>query len=307
MQKFINDKETQIEFYCSDGKPDKVFIKAHDLEKNPDTDFFRNYLSEFFNNVTKENFENLYIKIPPFECVEKVFVDEMQYLISFIEGIYLGLYKFDKYKKDQVKSAKLNIELSYPGEIDKLKDAVKRSEIVMSSVFFTRDLVNEPAITLTPAEYENIAKSELKKVGVKVSVLNKTQLEKKKMNAILAVGNASVHEPRLIVMNYKPKGKVKRKIALVGKGVTYDSGGLSIKPTSGMLEMKADMAGSAVVMGVIKAAAELKLKVEIIGFIPAVENMVSGSSYKPGDVIRSYSGKSIEIKDTDAEGRSSAC
>jgi leucyl aminopeptidase len=123
------------------------------------------------------------------------------------------------------------------------------------------------------------------------------------MGAILAVGSASINDPYLMIIHYKPKVKAKKKIALVGKGVTYDSGGLSIKTSKGMLDMNADMSGAATVIGSIKAAAELNLPVEIIGVIPAVENMVSGSSYKPGDVVRTASGTSIEVKNTDAEGR----
>ena len=123
------------------------------------------------------------------------------------------------------------------------------------------------------------------------------------MNAILAVGGASNNPPCLITIHYKPIGKAKKKIVLVGKGVCYDSGGLSIKPTAAMLEMKADMAGGGAVIGIIKAAAMMQLPVELIGVVPAVENMIGGSSYKPGDVVKASSGKTIEVKDTDAEGK----
>jgi len=146
-------------------------------------------------------------------------------------------------------------------------------------------------------------KRELSKVGIKVIAFNKAALSKKKMNAILAVAGGSDNPPYLLTMHYKPRSKAKKKIVLVGKGVTYDSGGLSIKPTDGMLEMNADMAGASTVIGTILAAAKNKLPVEIIGIVPAVENMISGKSYKPGDIVRTASGKSIEVKNTDAEGR----
>ncbi len=123
------------------------------------------------------------------------------------------------------------------------------------------------------------------------------------MNAILAVAEGSTNPPYLLKMHYKPKVKTSKKIALVGKGVTYDSGGYSIKPTEGMIEMNGDMAGASTVIGTIYAAAKNKLPIEIIGVIPAVENMISGKSYKPGDIISTASGKTIEVKDTDAEGR----
>ncbi|MCW8848991.1 MAG: leucyl aminopeptidase family protein, partial [Melioribacteraceae bacterium] len=129
------------------------------------------------------------------------------------------------------------------------------------------------------------------------------ELIKRKMNAIISVGKGSDNKPKLIIAHYKPKSKSIKKIALVGKGVTYDTGGLSIKPTSGMLDMKADMSGGGVVFGIIKVAEKLKLPIELIGIVPAVENAINGNAYKPGDVISTASGKTIEVKDTDAEGR----
>ncbi len=174
---------------------------------------------------------------------------------------------------------------------------------IIEAVNFTKDLVNEPAITLTPKELAARTKKKLTKLGINVTIWNKEQLKKNRMGAILGVGQAAVNEPCMIIAHYKPNKKAIKKIALVGKGVTYDSGGLSIKPTAGMLQMNADMAGGAAAIGSIAAAALLNLNVEIYCIVPAVENMIAGNSYKPGDVLKSASGKTIEVKDTDAEGR----
>lgn len=303
LEEFIGKDCDELSLFNLSGKPDKIIYKKYKIDKKFDTDFFRNYFTGFIQSLAKKELQNIVIELPAFAEFENIFPSIKSFLNSIIEGVLLGNYTFDKYKEDKQKPKKLSVLIKIDGQVKEntrtINDAVK----VIESVYFTRDLVNEPANALNPTEYERIAKDVLKSSGIKVSVLNKTQLQKKKMNAILAVGDASIHSPRLITMHYKPSGKSKRRIALVGKGVTYDAGGLSIKPTSGMLEMKADMAGSAVVLGVLKAAADLKLPVELFGYVPAVENMLSGSSYKPGDVITSYSGKTIEVKDTDAEGR----
>lgn len=277
------------------------FLKVVKLKKDKlTTDTFRNEAAGVIKSLSKVSSIN--IVLPAYSLVKDLFDSEEYYYQSVIEGLYLGNYDFTSYKSDKKKPVALKVSLVVTN-LAKAKKAINSAKKLMSAVYFTRDLVNEPAITLTPAELAKRTKAELTKVGVTVTVFNKKQLKEKKMNAILAVGSATPNDPRLIIMHYKPKVKAKRKIAFVGKGVTYDTGGLSIKPTSGMLEMKCDMGGGATVIGAIKAAAELKLPYEIIGVVPAVENTIAGNSYKPGDVIRTASGKSIEVKDTDAEGR----
>jgi leucyl aminopeptidase len=266
------------------------------------SDTFRNYLAGFISKLKSRNILALHINLLSFNKVKQFFAEEEHYLKSMIEGLLLGNYNFDKYKSDKKVLTKLEINLNYESK-KSISGIIKHTSNLIESVYFSRDLVNEPANFLTPAELVKQSKKELTKFGVKVSAINKAGLKKQKMNAILAVGSASINDPHLLIMHYKPKGKAVKKIALVGKGVTYDSGGLSIKPTAGMLEMKADMSGSATVIGTILAAAKNQLPVELIGVVPAVENMLAGNSYKPGDIITSYSGKTILVKDTDAEGR----
>ncbi|WKZ70721.1 MAG: leucyl aminopeptidase [Melioribacteraceae bacterium] len=298
-RKYSNEDVTSFKYSFHEGNIE--YLQIIKLKKDKVTnDTFRNELAGIIKLL--EYLKTLFIVIPNYSSIKNLFHSEEYYYQSIFEGVYLGNYNFDLYKSKKKSAKKLEVVL-VTKNVSLSKKAIATSNKLMNAVDFTRDLVNEPAITLTPAELAKRTKIELTKQGIKVTVINKKQLKEKKMGAILAVGSASPNDPCMIVMHYKPKVKVKRKIALVGKGVTYDTGGLSIKPTQGMLEMKADMAGGATVIGILKAAAELKLPYEIIGVVPAVENTIAGNAYKPGDVIRTASGKSIEVKDTDAEGR----
>ncbi|MEJ5351091.1 MAG: leucyl aminopeptidase [Melioribacteraceae bacterium] len=299
---FLDKKNDELIYYSTEGEPSAVFIKKIKLDKEFNQDFFRNYFAGLIKSLENKKINSIHIITPAFEHFKNYF-DDISYLIqSMIEGLALGNYTFDKYKSDKKQIENIYVKIHYT-DTKVLNKVIDNAEKIMSAVYFVRDLVNEPPINLTPMNFATRTKTELSKYGIDVKIFDKRELEKRKMNAILAVGNASENPPCLIVCNYKPKVKPKKKIALVGKGVTYDSGGLSIKPTSGMVEMKADMAGGAVVIGILKAAALLKLPIELIGIVPAVENMPGGKSYKPGDVIITSSGKSIEVKDTDAEGR----
>lgn len=298
-KKYSDKDNNSFKYEFTEGKIE--YLQIIKLKKEKITaDTFRNEAAGVIKSLSKV--DSLNIILPSYSLVKSLFESEEYYYQSVLEGLYLGNYDFTSYKtkKKKPQILKVNLVVSKPAEAKKSIASVKK---LMDAVYFARDLVNEPAITLTPSELAKRTKAELTKVGVNVTVLNKKQLKEKRMNAILAVGSASPNDPRLIIMHYKPKQKSRRKIALVGKGVTYDTGGLSIKPTSGMLEMKGDMAGGATVIGVIKAAAELNLPYEILGVVPAVENTISGNAYKPSDIIRTASGKSIEVKDTDAEGR----
>ena len=298
----LEKKSDEVIYYSQNGEPSVIFIKKIKLDADFTSDFFRDYFAGLMPNLKKKNLRTVHVVAPAFKELKKYFESERHLLQSMLEGIHLGNYTFDNYKSDRKKTDDLNFLIHYTDQ-KILKKSIENSGKIMSAVYFTRDLVNEPANTLTPPELAARTKKELIKLGIKVTVFEKNELKKRKMNAILAVGGASSNPPSLITMHYKPSVKPRRKIALVGKGVCYDSGGLSLKPTSSMLEMKADMAGGGAVIGIMKAAAMMKLPVEIIGVVPAVENMVGGSSYKPGDIVVASSGKSIEVKDTDAEGR----
>ncbi|MBS0616371.1 MAG: leucyl aminopeptidase [Verrucomicrobia bacterium] len=183
-------------------------------------------------------------------------------------------------------------------------DDCKRAEVIINAVNFSRGLIMGNADDVTPEHLADVAKSLAKDYSsVKTTILDKKKIEQEKMGLLLAVNRGSALEPRFILVEYRGNPSGDDLTALVGKGITYDTGGLNIKPGSGMITMKDDMSGGATVLGVIKAAAELKLKVNILAAIPSTENAIGSRSYKLGDVYKSHSGKTVEIIDTDAEGR----
>jgi leucyl aminopeptidase len=192
----------------------------------------------------------------------------------------------------------------YDKKIDfkEAKKSLNEVKIVAKSIKRVKDIINTPPCDFTPESFAKEAKKLEKIENVKVKVYGKSFLQKEGMNAFLAVNRASDKPPRLVHISYKPKNSQK-KIALVGKGLTYDSGGLSLKPANYMVTMKADKSGATAVLGIIEAAAKMKLPVEIHAVIGATENMIGGDAYKPDDVLIAKNGKSIEVRNTDAEGR----
>ncbi len=222
-------------------------------------------------------------------------------------GILLRSYSFDTYKtrKDEAdggapdKPARIVVQCANPAAARK---AFVQAEAVLDGVLLTRDLVNEPANVLGPVEFAARA-IELQTLGVKVEVLTEREMRKLGMNALLGVAQGAARPPRLIVMHWnggKPKDK---PVAFVGKGVVFDSGGISIKPAAGMEDMKGDMAGAAAVLGLMRALASRKAKANVIGIAGCVENMPDGNAQRPGDIVTSMSGQTIEVINTDAEGR----
>ena len=219
------------------------------------------------------------------------------------EGAYLGNHLFDKYKGDKKKKAlkKINFRVA-AGAVGKLRPISGRVAAVCEGTTLAREWINIPANDKTPEKWTRSIVGRAKKQGLKVRVLNESQLKQKKMGALLAVAAGSQSKPSLVILEYRVAG-AKKTIALVGKGVTFDSGGLNIKTGGSMAAMKSDMSGAAAVAATLIAAAKIKPKLNLIGAIPIVENMPSGHATRPGDIIRSYAGKTIEIGNTDAEGR----
>jgi leucyl aminopeptidase len=300
----LSKNGNEIRISKHDGKPDELIISKVKIDNNFSADYFRNHLAGLLNQIKDEEVKNLHIFIPKYDSFKKFFDKEEYFYQTFIEGIILGNYSFDKYKSEKKKQQELTVNF-YAENGKYLKTALSRAINIMDGVNFTKNLQNEPAITLTPDILAKRIYSNLTEAGAKVKIYNEKEIKKRKMGGVLAVGKGSDFPPRFIVIEYNgaSKNKKKKKIALVGKGVTFDSGGISIKPSSHMGEMKADMSGAAVVAGVLLAASKAKLPINLLGIIPAVENMPSGKALKPGDIITTASGKSIEVDDTDAEGR----
>jgi len=218
----------------------------------------------------------------------------------------LADYTFDDFKSKKNEFDKIDgihfIPLAKESE-EELEDRLKQVRMLRASVRVARDLANRPGNDLTPEGIAVAAKQVADEVkGLRVTVLGVKELQKEKMGGILGVAQGSAQEPRLVVIEHRPK-KPKKSVVLVGKGVTFDSGGISIKPSSGMGWMKYDMSGAATVIGVMRAVAELDLPMKIVGLVPTAENMPSGTAIKPGDILTMASGKTVEVDNTDAEGR----
>jgi len=220
-------------------------------------------------------------------------------------GALLQSYRFNKYfeKRKSDKELKIkSIDIAC-ADLAAVKKEFVEFEILAQNIFFVRDLVSEPSNILNPESYAEICKT-LKKDGLEVEVLGEAEMKKLKMGSLLGVGQGSEKESQLVILKWNGlKNSKEQPIAFVGKGVTFDTGGISIKPANNMEDMKTDMAGSAVVVGLLRTLAQRKAKVNAIGVIGLVENMPSGSAQRPGDVVRSMSGQTIEIINTDAEGR----
>lgn len=219
------------------------------------------------------------------------------------EGALLGGYRFERHKSRPPARGPLEMGVVAPsGERGLLRESLRLGETFGDAANFARDLVNEPPSLKRPEVLGRAAQG-LAARGLTVRVYRKAELERMKMNALLGVNRGSAHPPVLVHLHYKPAGRPKRRVALVGKGITFDSGGLSLKTAEGMMTMKYDMAGAAAVFAVFRALGKLRPDVEVHGVAPVTENMPGHDAYKPGDVVRALNGKTIEVLNTDAEGR----
>ncbi len=225
---------------------------------------------------------------------------------ALVEGTILGIYRFDYYKTEKKDLPTIDKFIIIENDIDKIgifKDQAGKAQIIAESVNFTRDLVNHPAEHMTPTQLAWHASDIAQQTGIEISIFDKRDMEEYQMNALLAVAKGSDKPPKMIVLKYIGDAKQKQFTAFIGKGITFDSGGISLKPSENMGDMKGDMAGGAAVLGAMLAIGQLKPAANIVAIIPCAENMPSGHALKPGDVIFTMNGKSVEIISTDAEGR----
>ena len=223
---------------------------------------------------------------------------------AIAEGAILGLYAFRRHitKKENHYTEVKEFAL-VSREENAMTPAINRAKVLAEAVNWARDLVNEPSNFMTPADMAEAARKIAADYGLKVEVLEKQQMASLGMGALLGVAQGSQQLPRFIILSYKGKKSDEVDMALVGKGITFDSGGIDIKPYEGMHEMKGDMAGGASVLAALKAIAQLKPAINVTAIVPATENMPSGTAQKPGDVVKAMNGKTIEVLNTDAEGR----
>lgn len=275
-------------------------------EKSVDWDTLRRVAARAAHKARSLQLSKISLFFPTFLVKSKGWPEE-KIAQALIEGALLANYRFDRYQTGKKKK--------YAGveEVDLImgispspavQHAVHRASAVAAAVAFARDLGNTPGNELPPRALAEAAASMCRRHKIKCSIFNETKLKSLKMNGILGVAAGSAEPPRLIVMEYKPsKSKNAKPIVLIGKGLTFDAGGISIKPAADMDRMKFDMCGGAAVIGTLQAIADLKLPLHVVGLVPASENLLGSRAAKPGDVWTLYSGKTVEVLNTDAEGR----
>ena len=258
------------------------------------SDKLRAYASKLFTLVNSKKIKEMTIDINSFSIGSN---DKAQ---SFLEGLVLGSYKFEDYKGNKNKNNHLS-DISLYGKIDNA--IIKKARTIGESVCFARDLGNHPANILTPTYIANESKRISKAKNMKCSITDVSKFEKMGLGSFYGVARGAKEPAKMIIVEYKGGSKSQKPIALVGKGITFDTGGISLKPGARMDEMKFDMCGSATVMGVMNAVSILQPKVNIIFAIGASENMPGSDAQRPGDIVTAYNGKTIEVLNTDAEGR----
>ena len=304
IKKHISNSEYSYISDLLNNKDDKKKIVTFDISSKK-----KIILVSLKRNLTDSDLENLgaqcYVILNELKETEYVVNSDSvpngfkNILGYFLHGIKLKSYKFEKYK---TKKDKGNISLNVAGKnIPSSKDQLKFNSIE-EGTFYTRDLVSEPGNVLHPDEYARRIKS-LSKFGLKIKIYDEKDLKKLGMNTLLGVGQGSIRGSYLVTMEWNGSNNKSKPLAFVGKGVCFDTGGISLKPAKFMEDMTYDMAGSAVVVGLMKSLALRKAKINAVGVVGLVENMPGGNAQRPGDIVKSYSGKTVEILNTDAEGR----
>lgn len=276
--------------------PERILVAGLGKKGDFTNDTIRYVSGKIAKKVHEIGLSELSILVPPDSVSSKTFS-----ISQIVEGVKLSLYKFDKFKGEKDRKVKI-LSLVTTKSSDVVK-AARSSEVIADAVLYTRDIANLPANECSPHTLERYAKALASKTKIKCKVLSQNELKRKGFGGIAAVGQGSKNESKLIILEYNNGISKDKSTVIVGKAVTFDTGGISLKPSEKMDEMKFDKCGGCTILGIMKAVSELKLRINLIGIIPSVENMPGGESYRPGDIVRLYSGKTAEILNTDAEGR----
>lgn len=298
---FIGDKGQQLTIY-SVGKYRVVFLVGAGEKTQLTPEKLRRAAASGIKSARSSKATSVVLSALD-SSVEQV--SDYETVHSLLEGAVLGAYKFDKYLTQDKKNSQIN---TYTVALEGVKSAIGRraardAQLLCEAVYLTRDLSNAPANEIYPEALADIAAKMARKYHVRARILDEKQIRKLKMGGLLAVNSGSARPPRFITLEYKGKPTSRNWYAIVGKGITFDSGGISLKPAAGMGEMKMDMSGAAAVIGTIQALASLKIPVNVVALAPSTENLPGGSAYKPGDIVTTMSGITIEVDNTDAEGR----
>lgn len=302
--KYLKDKEIfsgkaeEVHYYIDSNMKEYLFIGLGE-ESKIDYDILRKTFYNVNNTLLKNKVDEVELNIPKLNNLCNYRIAQ-----AISEGMLQATYKYDKFKGDRKEVNEIVVNyIPVSGKEERAEKGINESINLVESIFLARDLVNQPANVIYPETLAQIAKEKLEKNGVKVTIYGKKEIEDLNMAAYLSVARASAKEPKLIIMEYYNDPESDEKIALVGKGLTYDSGGYAIKPATSMVDMFTDMGGAGTVIGAMNALSGMNAKVNVVGIVAACENMISGDGYRNGDIINSMSGKTIEIVNTDAEGR----
>ena len=289
MIKIKNPKNKIVSFDISSKR--KIILVS--LKKNISSSDLENLGACFYDQFKDLKQNEYYVNS------DSLFAQNKNYLGNFLHGIRLKSYRFEKYK---TKKNKKNISIIVTGKNKPSSNDQLKFKAIEEGTFYTRDLVSEPGNILHPDEYAKRLNS-LRKYGLKINIYDEKKLKKLGMNTLLGVGQGSIRGSYLVTMEWNGLKDKSKPLAFVGKGVCFDTGGISLKPAKFMEDMTYDMAGSAVVVGLMKSLALRKAKINAVGVVGLVENMPGGNAQRPGDIVKSYSGKTVEILNTDAEGR----
>ncbi|MBA4447342.1 MAG: leucyl aminopeptidase [Nitrosopumilaceae archaeon] len=295
--KDIEGKAGKLSIIPSTGKKQfqRILIAGIGRKEDITKDTFRQISGRIAQKARELKLKEFSIIVPP-----TFVMDQISSSAQIVEGAKMALYKFEKFKAEKEEnSPDLTIIVSKSNNV---LQSIKTAEVVADGAIFTKSIANLPPNECTPSVLADFAKT-ISKNKMKCKIISKPELKKKGFGGITAVGQGSKNEPKLIILEHNKGSKNEKPIVLVGKAVTFDTGGISLKPGANMDEMKFDKCGGCTVLGIMKAVSELKLPINVIGIVPSVENMPGGESYRPGDIIKLYSGKTAEILNTDAEGR----
>ena len=274
----------------------RVLLAGLGKKENITNDTIRFVSGKIAQQARELKLKEFSVIVPPNNISEQI-----SSVSQIVEGTMMSLYKFDKFKAEKEENSP-DLTLIV-GKSNKISAAIKTSQIVAEGSIFTKSIANLPPNECAPITLANFAKTISKKNKMKCTIISQPELKKRGFGGITAVGQGSKNEPKLIILEHNKGPRNEKPIVLVGKAVTFDTGGISLKPGEKMDEMKFDKCGGCTVLGIMKAVSELKLPINVIGIVPSVENMPGGESYRPGDIIKLYNGKTAEILNTDAEGR----
>lgn len=315
---FKANEEEVLMFYPSTQNIEAQRVCLLGLGDFSSLDSLRKAAAAFATKVKDLQLVKVGIDLSNVEFLAKSLSDTPSYVAqAVVEGFEFGRYEYVALKTEKIKALKQGKAFKPEKKVElkelilftdeshyaEVKEGAEVGYIIGTSQSAVRDLINAPSNYMTATDLANAAKASGKKYGYKVTVFGKEKLQQLGFGGLLGVNKGSSEPPTFSILEYKPTGKVHGKIAVIGKGVTFDTGGISLKPAENMGDMKADMSGAADVIGIVEIAARLKLPLHVIGAIPATDNKPSGTAQNPGDVLTTYSGITVEVDNTDAEGR----